>query len=107
MLAAPAAVGSAAIIAPMNGPERSTTIEMKTTMAAVITILKTSSSQNGSSEGIFVWSAANFTVTLRCEPTGPARSGRPDDKLREPRRATARNTGAVHPSTAVFAATSG
>src|SRR5262249_30574612 len=92
--------GSAAIIAPMNGRERSTTIEMKTTMAAVITILKTSSSQNGSSGGIFVWSAANFTVTLRSEPTGPARSGRPDDKLREPRRATARNTGTVHPSTA-------
>src|SRR5580700_1332064 len=31
-----------------------------------------------------------ITVTLRCEPTGPARSGRPDDRLREPRRATAR-----------------
>ena len=29
------------------------------------------------------------SVTLRCEPTGPARSGRPDEKLREPRRATA------------------
>src|SRR6266851_3593646 len=28
-------------------------------------------------------------VTLRREPTGPARSGRPDGKLREPRRATA------------------
>ena len=38
-------VGSAAINAPMNGPERSTTSEMKTTTAAVIAILKTSSSQ--------------------------------------------------------------
>src|SRR5438105_2490381 len=28
-------------------------------------------------------------VTLRREPTGPARSGRPDDKLREPRRTKA------------------
>src|SRR5437763_5056974 len=44
--AAPAAVGSAAINAPMNGPERSTTTEMKTTTAAVVAILKRSSSQN-------------------------------------------------------------
>ena len=36
----------------MNGPERSTTIEMKTTTAAVIAILKTSSSQNVRSGGI-------------------------------------------------------
>jgi hypothetical protein len=28
-------------------------------------------------------------VILRCEPTGPARSGRPDDRLRESRRTTA------------------
>jgi tripartite-type tricarboxylate transporter receptor subunit TctC len=28
-------------------------------------------------------------ITLRGEPTGPARSGRPDDRLREPRTATA------------------
>src|SRR5436305_3876861 len=44
--AAPAAVGSAAINAPMNGPERSTTTEMKTTTAAVVAILKRSPSQN-------------------------------------------------------------
>src|SRR6516225_5542313 len=36
----------------MNGPERSTTIEMKTTTAAVIAILKASSSQNDRSGGI-------------------------------------------------------
>src|SRR5580658_3572417 len=30
-----------------------------------------------------------LSVTLRCEPTGPARSGRPDDRLREPRRIAA------------------
>jgi hypothetical protein len=29
-----------------------------------------------------------WSVILRCEPTGPARSGRPDDRLREPRRTT-------------------
>ena len=37
--AAPPAVGSAAISAPMKGPERSTTMEATTTMLAVITIL--------------------------------------------------------------------
>ncbi len=29
-----------------------------------------------------------ITVILRREPTGPARSGRPDDRLSEPRRVT-------------------
>src|SRR6516225_1528542 len=36
----------------MYGPERSTTIEMKTTTAAVIAILKASSSQNDRSGGM-------------------------------------------------------
>jgi len=36
----------------MNGPDRSTTIEMKTTTAAVIAILKMSSSQNVKSRDI-------------------------------------------------------
>ena len=36
--AAPPAVGSAAISAPMNGPERSTTTDAATTMPAVIAI---------------------------------------------------------------------
>ena len=31
----------------------------------------------------------SFALTLRCEPTGPARSGRHDGKLREPRRVVA------------------
>ena len=35
----PAAVGNAPISAPRNGPERSTTTEVVTTTAAVITIL--------------------------------------------------------------------
>src|SRR5690242_1376215 len=39
IIAAPPAVGRAAISAPMNGPERSTTIDAATTMPAVITIL--------------------------------------------------------------------
>ena len=38
-MAAPPAVGSEAISAPMNGPERSTTTEAATTMLAVIAIL--------------------------------------------------------------------
>ena len=37
-MAAPPAVGSEAINAPTNGPERSTTTEAATTMLAVITI---------------------------------------------------------------------
>jgi hypothetical protein len=39
IMAAPPAVGSAAISAPMNGPLRSTTIEAATTMLAVIATL--------------------------------------------------------------------
>ena len=34
-------------------------------------------------------------LILRCEPTGPARSGRPDDKLREPRRMRARRLSCI------------
>jgi len=33
-----------------------------------------------------VLAALSYFLIQRCEPTGPARSGRPDDKLREPRR---------------------
>src|SRR5579859_7207803 len=43
--AALAAVGSAAISAPINGPERSTTTEMTTTMIAVSAILSARSSR--------------------------------------------------------------
>jgi hypothetical protein len=46
IMAAPPAVGSAAISAPMNGPERSTTTEAITTMPAVMTILSSRPSQN-------------------------------------------------------------
>ena len=46
MYAAPAAVGSAAIKAPMNGPLRSTATEATTTIAAVIAILKARPYQN-------------------------------------------------------------
>jgi len=49
--------------------------------------------------GMFPPFASTVSVILRCEPTGPARSGRPDDKLREPRRTTAEHLGR-HPSRA-------
>src|SRR5580700_4340645 len=49
MYAALAAVGKAAISAPMNGPERSTTTEMTTTIDAVIAIFRTRPIQNRSS----------------------------------------------------------
>src|SRR5580704_12882413 len=50
--AALAAVGNAAISAPMNGPERSTVTETMTTIKAVIAILLASSIRNISSGDI-------------------------------------------------------
>jgi len=50
--AAPAAVGRVAIKPPMNGPLRSTAIDARTTIAAVITIFRTSPDQNRSSGDI-------------------------------------------------------
>ena len=49
IMAAPPAVGSDAIRAPTNGPERSTTTEAATTMVAVIAIFSSSPNRNASS----------------------------------------------------------
>ena len=46
MSAAPPAVGSEAINAPMNGPERSTTTDAATTMPAVMAIFSNSPAMN-------------------------------------------------------------
>src|ERR1051326_2776224 len=68
--AALAAVGSAAISAPMNGPERSTTTEMHTTMVAVSAILSARSSRKTRAGEVI---AVAFSQAL----SWPAKAGHP------------------------------
>src|SRR3954470_18004985 len=70
--AAPAAVGSAAISAPMNGPLRSTATDATTTIVAVIAILRASPYQNSGSGSIrreqalaVGWAKAHSELALR------------------------------------------
>src|SRR6516164_7424049 len=67
---------------------------MKRTASTSSNILAVSSATTAlSAKQVIVHSFGSplFSVTLRREPTGPVRKGRPDDRLHEPRRGDSRH----------------